>query len=135
MSNSNISQASSSVNQTVTISQETKKELTILINALKKFLEKEELRQEQKDELSSDISTIESQISSPKPKSGIISDSLSSAKSILESASTIAITAVPIVAQITRHAWYDKVMYVKLINKIWNNCYMMVFELYVKYLS
>ena len=101
MSNSNISQASSSVNQTVTISQETKKDLIILINTLKKFLEKEEIRQEQKDELSSDISTIESQISSPGPKSGIISDSLSSAKSILESASTIAITAAPIVAQIT----------------------------------
>jgi len=45
MSNSNISQASSSVNQTVTLSQETKKELTILINTLKKFLENEELRQ------------------------------------------------------------------------------------------
>ena len=67
----------------------------------REFLEKEELRQEQKDELSSDISTIESQISSPKPKSAIIADSLSSAKSILESASTIAITVAPIITQIT----------------------------------
>ncbi|MDH3339764.1 MAG: hypothetical protein OEL84_00610 [Nitrosopumilus sp.] len=101
MTNSNISQASSGINQTITISPETKKELTDLINILKEFLEKEGLIQEQKDELISDISTIESQISSPKPKTGIISESLSSAKSILESASTIAITAAPIVAQIT----------------------------------
>ena len=101
MTNSNISQASSDVNQTVTISPETKKELTVLVNTLKEFLTKEELRQEQKDEMISDISTIESQINSPKPKSAIITASLSSAKSILESVSTIAITAAPLVAHIT----------------------------------
>jgi len=101
MTNSNISQASSGVNQTITINPETKKEIIDLINTLKEFLENEELRQEQKDELSSDISTIESQINSPKPKTGIISESLSSAKNILESVSTIAITTAPIVTQIT----------------------------------
>lgn len=101
MTNSNISQASSGVNQMITVNPETKKDLLELINTLKEFLENEELRREQKDELSSDISTIESQINSPKPKTRIISESLSSAKNILESASTIAITAAPIVAQIT----------------------------------
>jgi len=101
MTNSNISQASSGVNQMITINPETKQDLLDLINTLKEFLENEELRREQKDELSSDISTIESQINSPKPKTRIISESLSSAKNILESASTIAITAAPIVAQIT----------------------------------
>ena len=101
MTNSNISQASSDVNQTITISPETKKELTVLVNTLKEFLAKEDLKQEQKDEMISDISTIESQINSPKPKSAIITASLSSAKNILESASTIAITAAPLVAQIT----------------------------------
>ena len=101
MTNSNISQASSGVNQMITINPETKQDLLDLINTLKEFLENEELRREQKDELSSDISTIESQINSPKPKTRIISESLSSAKNILESASSIAITAAPIVAQIT----------------------------------
>ena len=101
MTNSNISQASSGVNQMIAINPETKQDLLDLINTLKEFLENEELRREQKDELSSDISTIESQINSPKPKTRIISESLSSAKNILESASTIAITAAPIVAQIT----------------------------------
>ena len=101
MTNSNISQASSGVNQMISINPETKKDLLDLINTLKEFLENEELRREQKDELNSDISTIESQINSPKPKARIISESLSSAKNILESASTIAVTAAPIVAQIT----------------------------------
>lgn len=101
MTNSNIAQASSKANQTITISQEVKEDLTELVNTLKEFLDRQELKQDQKEELRSDISTIESQLDSPKPKVGIISESLLSAKSILESVSTIAVTVAPLVAQIS----------------------------------
>ena len=101
MTNSNIAQASSGSNQTITINQEVKQDLADLTNTLKKFLDSQELQQDKKDELRSDISTIESQLESPKPKTGILSESLSSAKGILESASTIAVTVAPVVAQIT----------------------------------
>ena len=101
MTNSNIAQAGDGATQTLTITPEIKKDLQDLITSLKEIVNNQELKQGQSDELQSDISTIESQMNSPKPKKGIISESLSSAKNILESASTIAITAAPIVAQIT----------------------------------
>lgn len=101
MTNSNIAQASSGANQSITISQQAKQDLVDLVNTLKEFLDRQELQQDKRDELRSDISTIESQLESPKPKTGILSESLSSAKGILESASSIAVTVAPVVAQIT----------------------------------
>ena len=101
MTNSNIAQASSGANQTITITPEVKQDLTELVSTLKEILNKSDLKKEQSDELRSDVSTIESQLDSSNPKKGIISESLSSAKNILESASTMAITVAPIVAQIT----------------------------------
>ena len=101
MTNSNIAQASNGATQTVSITPEVKEDIAKLVSVLKEILDKQDLKQEQSDELKSDISTIESQLGSPKPKKGIISESLSSAKNILENASTIAVTVAPIVAQIT----------------------------------
>jgi len=101
MTNSNIAQASSDTNQTITLSPDVKQNISEIINMLKEFLDKQEIQQEKRDELRSDISTIASQLDSPKPKAGILSASLSSAKSILESASTIAVTVAPVVAQIS----------------------------------
>ena len=101
MTNSNIAQASSDSNQTITINPEAKHNLGEIVTVLNKFLENQELRQEQRDELRSDISAIKSQIDSPKPKVGILTESLSSAKTILESASTLAVTVAPVVAQIS----------------------------------
>ena len=101
MTNSNIAQASAGANQTVTISSEAKQSLEELVEILNKLLDNQELQQEQRDELRSDISTIKSQLSSPKPKVGIVSESLSSAKSILENASTLAVTVAPVIAQIS----------------------------------
>ena len=101
MTNSNIAQASSGSNQSITISQEVKEDLTELTKMLKTFLDSQEIQQDKREELRSDISTIESQLESPKPKKGILSESLSSAKGILESASSIAVTVAPVVAQIT----------------------------------
>ena len=101
MTNSNISQASSGSDQTITISPEVKQNLGELVTALNKFLKSQELQQEQRDELRSDVSTIKSQMDSPKPKVGILTESLSSAKTILQSASTLAVTVAPVVAQIS----------------------------------
>lgn len=101
MTNSNIAQASSHASQTITISHDTKKDILEITNLLKEFLDKQELQQDQRDELRSDISTIKSQLDSPKPKVGILSESLSSVKNILESVSTIAVTVAPIVTQIS----------------------------------
>jgi hypothetical protein len=101
MTNSNIAQASSDTNQTITLSPDAKQNISEIINMLKEFLDKQEIQQEKRDELRSDISTIASQLDSPKPKVGILSASLSSAKSILESVSTIAVTVAPVVAQIS----------------------------------
>lgn len=101
MTNSNIAQASTDSNQNIDLSSNTKQDISEILNALKEFLDKPEIQQEQRDELRSDISTIQSQLDSPKPKMGILSESLSSAKNILESASTIAVTVAPVVAQIS----------------------------------
>jgi len=101
MTNSNIAQASSHASQAITISPDTKQDILKVISMLKEFLDKQELQQDQRDELRSDISTIKSQLNSPKPKVGILSESLSSAKSILESVSAIAVTVAPVVTQIT----------------------------------
>ncbi len=65
------------------------------------FVNHPEIQQEKREELKSDVSTIKSQLDSPKPKVGILSESLASVKNILESASTIAVTVAPVVAQIS----------------------------------
>jgi len=101
MTNSNIAQASSHASQTITISPDTKQGILEAVNMIKEFLDEQKLQQDQRNELRSDVSTIESQLNSPKPKIGILSESLSSAKNILESVSTIAVTVAPIVTQIS----------------------------------
>ena len=101
MTNSNIAQSSTNTNQKIDLSHNTKQDISEILNTLKEFLDKPEIQQEQREELRSDISTIQSQLDSPKPKLGILSESLSSAKNILESASTIAVTVAPVIAQIS----------------------------------
>ena len=101
MNNSNIAQASNDTSQKITLSSDTKQSLTEILNVLNDFVNRQEIQQEKREELKSDISTIKSQLDSPKPKVGILSESLASAKNILESASTIAVTVAPVVAQIS----------------------------------
>ena len=101
MNNSNIAQASNDASQKITLSSDTKQSLTEILNVLNDFVSRQEIQQEKREELKSDISTIKSQLDSPKPKVGILSESLASAKNILESASTIAVTVAPVVAQIS----------------------------------
>ena len=101
MTNSNIAQASHDAYQNITLNEDVKSNLTALIDTLKEILNKQCLYAEQQEILKSDVSTLESQINSPRPKTGIISDCLSSAKGILESASTIAVTVAPVITQIS----------------------------------
>ena len=101
MNNSNIAQASNDTSQNITLNSDTKQSLAEILNVLNDFVNRQEIQQEKREELKSDISTIKSQLDSPKPKVGILSESLASAKNILESASTIAVTVAPVVAQIS----------------------------------
>ncbi len=101
MNNSNIAQASSDTSQHTTLNSDTKQNLIDILKALNDFVDRPEIQQEKRKELQSDISTIKSQLDSPKPKMSILSESLASVKIILESASTIAVTVAPVVAQIS----------------------------------
>ncbi len=101
MNNSNIAQASTDTSQNITLSSDTKQDLVKILDVLNDFVTRQEIQQEKREELQSDISTIKSQLDSPKPKMNILSESLTSAKNILESVSAIAVTVAPVVAQIS----------------------------------
>ena len=100
MNNSNIAQSSNDISQNITLNSDTKQSLIEILNILNDFVNRPEIQEEKREELKSDVSTIKSQLDSPKPKIGILSESLVSAKNILESVSTIAVTVAPVVAQI-----------------------------------
>lgn len=103
MINSNISQASPGSYQAIFITENSKQELKEIVLALKEVLRQAHLKQEQKEELESEIQTLESQMGSPKPKAIIIRESLSSAKRILESAGGPVGAAAPLSTKIA--AW------------------------------
>ncbi len=103
MIDSSISQASPGSYQTISINENSKQELKEIVLALKEVLQQALLKQEQKEEMESEIQTLESQIRSPKPKVIIIRESLSSAKRILESAGGPAGAAAPLTTRIS--AW------------------------------
>jgi len=63
------------------------KQLTKLVEALRSTIDAVGVDDNGKQELDSEISTLEAQIKSPKPKSSIIGESLSSIRRILEGAS------------------------------------------------
>ena len=57
-----------------------------LINRIEKTVSKISLTQDAKEELTSEIATLQAQVSSPNPKKGIVKESLLSIKNILEAA-------------------------------------------------
>lgn len=61
--------------------------VTDLLNIIKKELPTIELEPSKKSEIESDVATIDAQLSSPNPKSGIVKESLTSIRTILEGAS------------------------------------------------
>ena len=84
MVNSQVQQASPGATQVVTISLDKNEELKQIIQLLKESIDKLSLQPQQKLELEAEIITIETQMSSPKPKSTIIAECLKSIRNILE---------------------------------------------------
>lgn len=86
MINSQIQQASPGAAQAVTISENKYDELRKIIQSLKESIDQLGLQPHQKSELQSEITTIEVQMSSSKPKPTIITECLKSVRNILEGA-------------------------------------------------
>ncbi|MBS1777289.1 MAG: hypothetical protein JSS64_13525 [Bacteroidetes bacterium] len=101
MTNSTIQQATS--NSTITNHFDSNKlnQLNDLIKSLKDISEKISLTNDLSEELNSEIQTLTIQKDSPKPKPTIITESLKSVRTILESVAGNALTPV-IVEQITK---------------------------------
>lgn len=82
-----VQQATGTSNQQYTNKNVDVEALSGLISLVKDRIEEIDFIGDQKDEVLSDLATIESQASSPKPKQSIIRESLKSIRSILEGAS------------------------------------------------
>jgi uncharacterized LabA/DUF88 family protein len=86
MHQSQIQQGTFQSSQSLRLSVENKSDIEDYINLLKKHLEELTLPREDESEINAEIATIEAQIRSSRPKSGIIKESLLSIKNILEGA-------------------------------------------------
>ncbi len=83
---SQIQQSSTDSQQTQEIYNFSSESISSFISELKENISNIELKEETKKELNAEISTVEIQIASPKPKNGIIKESLVSIRNILEGA-------------------------------------------------
>jgi len=86
MENSQIQQGSANSSQVVNISSENKNNIKDFLELLKQGKAELNLSADDNRELNAEITTIESQLDSSKPKKNIIKESLSTLKNILESA-------------------------------------------------
>lgn len=86
ISNSQIQQDSSNSVQSLTLGESGNTQLLALISAISEVLPSLLIEDSSKDELKAEVATIKAQVESPKPKDGIIKQSLGSIKSILENA-------------------------------------------------
>ena len=86
MEHSQIQQGTIQSSQIVNISNDVKHDIEIFIDILNKRLEELGLEKRDETEIKADISTIEAQINSSRPKTSILKESLSSIKRILEGA-------------------------------------------------
>ena len=91
MEGSQIQQGTVSSSQTGTFKLTNRNDLNQFIKLLKEKLPELSLNEEDESEIKADISTLESQIDSSRPKVGIIQESLSSTKRILEGAGAVII--------------------------------------------
>jgi hypothetical protein len=98
MTDSQIQQCTLNPNQTLIINEH--QEIREIIESLKEAVNKLPLQSQRINELQQEIRTIEEQLSSPKLKINIIAQSLSSAKTILESVSALSAAALPIINKI-----------------------------------
>ncbi len=86
MSGSQIQQGTIASNQSQLIANTDPALLIELIASVREALEELQLSAEQADELESDLATLEAQATSPRPKSTIVREALSSIRTILEGA-------------------------------------------------
>jgi type I site-specific restriction endonuclease len=98
MTDPQIQQCTSNYNQTFTINEH--QEIREIIELLKEAVNKLPLQSQRINELQTEIRTIEEQLASPKLKINIIAQSLSSAKTILESVSALSAAALAIINKI-----------------------------------
>ncbi|MFL6456128.1 MAG: hypothetical protein ACJ71G_04065 [Nitrososphaeraceae archaeon] len=99
----NMKQGTSNSNQTFTINE--RQEIREIIESLKEAVDKLPVQSQRINDVQAEIRTIESQLSSLKPKINIIAQSLSSAKTILESVSALSAAALPIINKISM--WFQ----------------------------
>ncbi|MFA7570568.1 MAG: hypothetical protein WCY75_04885 [Sulfurimonadaceae bacterium] len=88
---SQIQQNSPSAEQHQTLNEFSTTNISNFISSIKEKLNEIDIDEETSKELNAEIETIESQTKSPKPKEGIIKESLTSIRSILEGASGSAV--------------------------------------------
>lgn len=86
MENSQIQQGSNSSTQTMTVDRSQVNDLEGFVKLCREKLPEINLSDDDQSEIESDLSTLESQMSSSRPKQGIIKESLGSIKRILEGA-------------------------------------------------
>jgi hypothetical protein len=84
----------------ITFNQNQFGELDDIITKPRKVQGRPELPKEEKEELEAEIQTIESQAKSPRPRTQIIKDALSSARKIIEPASGVVTAVASIMAKI-----------------------------------
>ena len=94
----NVKQCTSNSNQTFTINE--RQEIREIIESLKEAVDKLPLQSQRINDLQAEIQAIEEQLSSSKLKINIIAQSLPSAKTILESVSSLSTAALPIINKI-----------------------------------
>jgi hypothetical protein len=94
----NVKQCTSNSNQTFTVNEY--QEIREIIESLKEVVNKLPLQSQRINQLQAEIRTIEEQLPSSKLKINIIAQSLSSAKTILESVSALSAAALPIINKI-----------------------------------
>lgn len=87
--------------QQTLINENQSEDLQEIIKLLNEFVKDGALDSNQKEEIQTDIKTLELQISSKRPKVSIIKDCLFSAKSILEGIAGVTAAAMPIVTRIS----------------------------------
>jgi hypothetical protein len=93
MIGSTIQQGTIGSSQTLNIGSEALEQLRAFIERLSHSLDELQLQMDSRDELNAEVATVEAQLNSPKPKTSILREGLSSIKRILEGAVGSAIGA------------------------------------------
>lgn len=100
LTNSPIQQASPNSTQVVSMNEDRIKELKELIQKMNELHQEPSLKLEEKNDLQAEIQTIQGQLSSSQPKTKIITESITSARTILEGVSSTCAAASLLITRI-----------------------------------